>query len=291
MRLRQNIRIKLGSDDTIDCSPYGNSPMVLTDSGFSFNMTYSQLGGYIFSPAYDSEKPREMTGSMICKGKSDQDGYALFKDILNRIMIYQQAGETISIYNDASGRACKVYIEGYSNLKLIGRYDCSVTLKFRQLSPWAGSSAVRSPSKVLPLVFTEVDISGLDFGDYPSFFAPCVYFNQPGTVVYFGTSETSNIEDVTTVMAINNCPIPDSDYEYGVRVVPGEGAILVRSSKAGVLPIVLEQKIKGDGTQYLNPVYKLLVPITRKTHLWVKTGASSDIGDVLIGVTKYYMEG
>lgn len=289
--LRQNLKIKLGSDDMIDCSPYGNSPMVLTDSGFSFNMTYSQLGGYIFSPTYDTEKPRELTGSLICKGKSDQDGYALFKAILNRIMIHQQADEAISIVNQATGRACRVYMEGYSNLKLIGRYDCSVTLKFRQLYPWSGETAVKKPTKVLPLVFTEIDMSGLDSGDYQSFLSPSVYFNTSGTVVYFGTSETSNVDDVDTVMAINNCPIPDSNYDYGVKVVPGEGAILVRKSKAGSLPIILEQQIKGDGLQYMNPVYKILVPITRKTHLWVKTGASSDIGDIVVGVTKYYMEG
>lgn len=300
MSLRNSFKFRLGSEE-MDCSPFSRMPLVLNESPFSFSMTYSQVGGYVFSPAYDSEKPRTLSCSIICKGKSDQDGYALFKSFLNRMMIHQNAKENIYLINDTSGRSCKVFFEGYSNVKVIGRTDCTATITLRQLTPWAvststtiGGSLVVGGLGSIPVTtsYAEVDLSFATFGDFPSMLAPIVYFTGApiDNKVTFGISDTSNVADVIDVMAINCPPILEAKFNYGVQVDPGNGIYRVKKSKPGEIPPVLGRKIADDGYLYMDQTLKTLVEINKNTHLWIKATKPEKVGSVQVYLTSYFME-
>lgn len=293
MSLRYSFKFRLRSEE-MDCSPFSRMPLVLNESPFSFSMTYSQVGGYVFSPAYDSEKPRTLSCSIICKGKSDQDGYALFKSFLNRMMIHQNAKENIYLINDTSGRSCKVFLEGYSNVKVIGRTDCTATITLRQLTPWASTVAAHVIfGTAMKTTYTELDLTSVKFGDFPSFLAPTVYF-KGGPInnkVTFGISDTSNADDVIDTMSIICPPIPETaKFVYGVKVDPGNGAYRVKASQAGVVPIVLEKIIADDGYLYLDQTLKTLVEINKNTHLWIKATNPANVQNASILLTTYFME-
>lgn len=291
----------MGNED-IDCSPFSAMPLVLNESPFSFSMTYSQLGGYVFSPSYDSEKPRSLSCSLICKGKSDQDGYALFKSFLNKMMVHQNAKDAIYLINDTSGRSCKVFFEGYSNVKVIGRTDCTATITLRQLTPWAiststtiGGSPVIGDLGSIPVTsaYTEVGLSFAEFGDFPSMLAPTVYFTGApiDNRVIFGISDTSDVSNVVDVMSISCPPILESKkFNYGIKVDPGNGIYRVKASQAGVVPIVLETIIADDGYLYLDQTLKTLVEINKNTHLWIKATNPANVQSASILLTTYYME-
>lgn len=293
MSLRNSFRFRMGSEE-LDCSPFSAMPLVLNESPFSFSMTYSQLGGYVFSPSYDSEKPRSLSCSLIFKGKSDQDGYALFKDFLNKLMIHQNAKDAIYLINDTSGRSCKVFFEGYSNVKVIGRTDCTVTLNLRQLTPWGRTAAAKIFfGNQIKTTYSKIDLSSVQFGDFKSMLAPTVYFNGGNIAsrVIFGISETSDVADVVDVMAISRPPIPETlKFNYGVKVDPGSGVYRVKASQAGVVPIVLEKIIADDGYLYLDQTLKTLVEINKNTHLWIKATTPADVSNASILLTTYYME-
>lgn len=293
MSLRNSFRFRLGSEE-LDCSPFSAMPLVLNESSFSFSMTYSQVGGYVFSPSYDSEKPRSLSCSLICKGKSDQDGYALFKNFLNKLMVHQNAKDAIYLINDTSGRSCKVFFEGYSNIKVIGRTDCTATITLRQLTPWASTAAASVIfGTAMKTTYTEIDLASAKFGDFPSFFAPTVSFkNGPiNNKVIFGISDTSDVADVIDVMSISCPPILETaKFVYGVKVDPGNGIYRVKASQAGVVPIVLETIIADDGYLYLDQTLKTLVEINKNTHLWIKATNPANVQSASILLTTYFME-
>lgn len=301
MSLRNSFRFRMGNED-IDCSPFSAMPLVLNESPFSFSMTYSQLGGYVFSPSYDSEKPRSLSCSLICKGKSDQDGYALFKSFLNKMMVHQNAKDAIYLINDTSDRSCKIFFEGYSNVKVIGRTDCTATITLRQLTPWAistsatiGGSPVIGGLGSIPVTsaYTEVGLSFAEFGDFPSMLAPTVYFTGApiDNRVIFGISDTSDVSNVVDVMSISCPPILETTkYNYGIQVDPGNGIYRVKQSKPGQIPVVLRRKIADDGYLFMDQTLKTLVEINKNTHLWIKATKPENVGSVLVYLTSYFME-